>query len=404
MKLREMIVKGLYGRKEWLVLEIDNIRYPTPVKRVPGPAGAGKTTFLNILYSFFQEEWIFFYNLPFEEIEITFCDSEIVDYIEQSVSNVIRITKSEDGNVINIDCIYKTDNSKIRVDFTNHKSEALNFNDVETWEDNDIWDGMAYTIKGYMPDIYAIIKSFNVFKISLPCDRDWIKMISGLIMHHIKNECIRVSQILEDRHVNIAYRLLSGQISKQAGILPVEEAVKAYLNIMDDMEVLMKYGLINGSEKNSHEGNLWELDIHKLYENGNGNYVAAILDVYREKIKEFGSTVKRFQVFEKYLTRVFYGDKTFKFTFEEGFSIHSKNLDRRLGVECLSSSEKNFLYLIYNLLFEVKYGENTLLLIDNPECSSYEKTAEAAKELLHEIEDTMGHPTVITATNSIFFN
>lgn len=126
---------------------------------------------------------------------------------------------------------------------------------------------------------------------------------------------------------------------------------------------LTDFGLLDAPKGNNYINNLTEKQYNKILEE-KGNFLAIYLDEYQKTLEPFYELDKKLTIFKEIIESRNYNHKTFYFH-KNGFGF--KRGKDNIGLNYLSSGEKNDIIMFFNLIFNTR--DNSIILIDEPEIS-----------------------------------
>ena len=384
--LREIHIAKLFGIFDYSIrLNEEGITILT------GPNGYGKTTILKIVHALAKKDVIYFFNLAFERIWLTFADSNLNVSIEREAINSTDEDKQEsqvltihqgkkllfraDRDILLKDMRVRLRHSRIAIDmyekdkWIDHQNDRIYNSDtllreiLPKYSDQlDIFD--EDFLLPDVPEVYIIREQRLLRKVQKVKPRgryyndeegtnyfdETIEEYAKELRVHITNTLASYSQITQRLDSSFPKRLFDerNKISKDAFNTRFEE-------IKHVQKSLNKYGL-----------SVIEEDNHPTYKEENAKALAVYLKDTEEKLEIFGDLLERLNLFTSILNNRRFAFKKIHVSKDDGFKFITKN-NETLPLTELSSGEQQEVVLLFELLFKVEPG--TLVLIDEPEIS-----------------------------------
>lgn len=126
---------------------------------------------------------------------------------------------------------------------------------------------------------------------------------------------------------------------------------------------LYDFGLLEAPSDKNYINNLTEKQYDKLLSE-KGDFLAIYLDEYQKTLAPFYDLDKKLTTFKEIIESRDYDNKTFYYS-KNGFGFKRGN--DNIGLNYLSSGEKNDIVMFFNLIFNTR--DNSIILIDEPEIS-----------------------------------
>lgn len=341
--LNKLNIKNLFGLYsydfDFLFCKESSIRFIT------GPNGYGKSTILGILSHLLQCDFVYFENLPFEEIQISFDKKLIV---------ISRILIEASGIGEDLTKKSNTKQGKIRI-------SLLNVSDLVEDSSFEIVPGSKSADEPDRLEIEMFLRGEPHYFIS---DRRLLKTNSWMngteiikssdnvvnlnaedLKRRLENCREQINSILSIQNLTVDF----SPVSKE-----VYESRKAVLT--SGLKRMLDYGLAKGS---------FELPTYQPIADG---LMGSFLNMAESAVEYATPLLEKVELFKNIIERSDFVDKDIQISPDYGYRFVSRNQDRTLldGSD-LSSGEQHFLIQTYELIFNAQ--ENSLALIDEPEMS-----------------------------------
>lgn len=341
--LNKLNIKNLFGLYsydfDFLFCKESSIRFIT------GPNGYGKSTILGILSHLLQCDFVYFENLPFEEIQISFDKKLIV---------ISRILIEASGIGEDLTKKSNTKQGKIRI-------SLLNVSDLVEESSFEIVPGSKSADEPDRLEIEMFLRGEPHYFIS---DRRLLKTNSWMngteiikssdnvvnlnaedLKRRLENCREQINSILSIQNLTVDF----SPVSKE-----VYESRKAVLT--SGLKRMLDYGLTKGS---------FELPTYQPIADG---LMGSFLNMAESAVEYATPLLEKVELFKNIIERSDFVDKDIQISPDYGYRFVSRNQDRTLldGSD-LSSGEQHFLIQTYELIFNAQ--ENSLALIDEPEMS-----------------------------------
>ncbi len=348
---------------------------------ITGPNGFGKTMILNIIFSLFNKDFLFFEKLVFEKITICL-DGNILIFIFKELEKEQSVVKFVFG--------------KNGIEVGKFDSTEFNKNKITSYQVNRPLGKASkfldrYTRKKFSSD-ELIFETFN----ELPQE------ISNQLLKH---KSIEISKIIDSIKVNIIkeqrlFKQAMFSFSDQQDNPIMIETIQAYainltqlisqntiefFKIAQDLDssyptrLISENGKITESEYYTRFNKLKEKQ-DKLYRNGlyenkqdaiayselDSKALLVYLKDLETKLGVFDKLLEKLELFTTILNERRFTYKIIQIDKDKGFYFKNSK-GKELALIDLSSGEQHEVVLLYELIFNAK--ENTLVLIDEPEIS-----------------------------------
>ena len=299
--LESIIIKKLFGLFDYHIKfdTVDNITILT------GPNGYGKTTILNIIYHFFNQNSEYFQKLNFASITFYFQNQKTVELKkgEHNVFNEILQTKVY---LIKEQRLIKPVLENIETDDKSGKDKKTFLNTIELY---------AEELKKLIEE-----KQLEAYQIAQKLDSSFPK------------------RLIEAKTV-------------------VDEPIfkKRFAELKDKQSKLQQFGIATSAQE-IPDYNVESAKVLSVYLNDS-----------EEKVKIYDDLLAKIELFVNIINQKDFAFKSIKISSDKGFSFYQNKQQQELSLTDLSSGEQQEVVLLYELLF--KTTPNTLILIDEPEIS-----------------------------------
>jgi len=384
---------------------------------ITGPNGFGKTMILNIIFSLFNRNFIFFHKLVFEKI--TIC-------LDNNTS--IVISKKGDKDKPNVEFTFTQNDKKIETVEYSRKFEKDIERHIQRFIpvrrlDNDKWidhrDGKILTIDGLINEYEEQLPSDvrkNIFKFK---SKKTNTILDSIKVHLIREQRLfrkvrtdgRIHRGDEEQTLMVetiqAYaeelkQLIS--LNSQQSIIISQELDSSYPNrlisqneIIYEEEYYVRFNKLKETQKKLKRNGLYESKLEVLkYSETDSKALLVYLNDLEIKLGVFDNLLEKLELFTNILNKRRFTHKTIQIDKEKGFYFKTKK-GKELELTQLSSGEQHEVVLLYELIFNVT--QNVLVLIDEPEISlhvTWQK--EFLNDLLRIIK--IQNIQVLTATHS----
>ncbi|MBW1649438.1 MAG: AAA family ATPase [Deltaproteobacteria bacterium] len=409
--LKKIKIKGLFNKFDYdIELKKEGLTILT------GPNGYGKTTILKIIYALAVKNIFFFFQLPFNKIELIQEKEQItiVKKGKQSLDQSELKSKPFKDIIIEIQQGNKKPTSYNRKDIIRllRKESLLIPIDKNRWisrrtdefytteqvinelleNDNKLFQKYYKSLPEFI-DVYFIKEQRLIKKKTLSKRRrfsfedeiensfiDTIQEYAVELSENIRNIMAEYSRIAQGLDSSFPKRLFN-----QSKDITEKSFNKRYEQIKKKQELLSLFGLPASKDES-----------HTSYKKENAKALLVYLEDTKEKLAVFDEIFKKLKTFSTILNERKFVFKNFEFSSDFGFRFISED-GKEIPLTNLSSGEQQEVVLLYELLFKVK--PNTLLLIDEPEMSLHVVwQKEVINDLLKIIE--LQKINVILATHS----
>lgn len=416
MKISEIDIKGLYGSYSYKITQLEHQN----LLLLTGYNGMGKTTILNIVKGIADSNLWFFYELPFDEINVCFEDglSLKIRHLQHKSDELIAISDNSDAN-INPErpLVYEwfkdgASLSRIIVDrHTFYKAFVVLYKAEFISEDDTDWIPL---MKSRMNDVVSYIsrkqnaKSMDMLQSSvkafmIPAQRvrqirlknpdegrfpydqseleeiDTIEVVAEKFGKLLDRKRIEFLTQMQSSKNGLMERLLDAD-AKDIGKDAYEAKAK---DVQDKIDDLSQFGIA--------------YEHIRPYNAANGKLLSAYLGGLKEMLEKFSGLIQDLKLFSSILQKKHFLHKTISFSPSYGFKAFD---DKGISIPSskLSSGEQNIIILLYRIIFEVHDGD--ILLIDEPEISMHVVWLKEFIDDLQTIAATKSKVQIVIATHS----
>lgn len=378
MHIKKFVIEGLFKYLNYTISFNDGINI------IHGINGKGKTTILNIITNILNGELAIFYQLSFKRIRVEFNDSMYLNIYRDTIDNKSKILfdyqlkndKEFIGKDVSNGNSTKAFKKKLR--FTPLLLPAQRVSLVETYyhDDrnrmrNEFIQSRSHTIferRLYAQDGRKFDRS-PIFE-PLPNMID-IHSIPSFIIERARKFSFLISRSFNEYDNKLFEDFFEKILIKQTNkdIFENENS----LNLIEEIKIAKdKYF---ESYKNHYKRSkiLETIESHISNFSNESNEINIFLNLYLVNINKKNSAIERFITpfieFESIVNTLFSGKKlqiSITNNVNNIFKIISE-ANENIGIQYLSSGEKNLLLIFYHYMFEMK--DQTLFMIDEPELS-----------------------------------
>jgi predicted ATP-binding protein involved in virulence len=409
MNLQSLKIKKLFGQFDYDI----SVNKQEGITILTGPNGYGKTTVLNIIYHFFQQNFFFFQKLNFDSI--TFCFSENRNIIlvkkesvkmEQIIQNIdgqqrvahqnriffeihlfleinqrpiesYKYTGEAENRLLQTlqtvffskkqsiphDMLVNTDTGKV-IDL-GHISDLLLRSPQKTIELLNGFprkiDDLQQLLSVFSQNNVYLIKEQRLLKTVHPFDRlnNPIKTDTSF-SYTIQNYALELRNLIQQKQVEAfqeAQKLdntFPERLMQNSNKLSPEEFKKRFTDLTEKQQGLQQFG-ITVSNIQVPEYKEEKADVLSVY-----------LDDAEKKAGFFDELADKINLFVTMINEKEFAHKRLMIDRTNGFYFIS-DTNEKLELEILSSGEQEETVILYELLFKTQ--ENALVLIDEPEIS-----------------------------------
>ncbi len=369
---------------------------------ITGSNGFGKTTILNILHHIAKRDFVYFYPLRFENINLVF-DNQA----QFSIYSTINLRDNNQLNTVNND-VKRVNDHFITFTYTiNDRSTSFTLDSLQllsitdqiekTWAEDyqhhellseefyqyitSHKDEFDIILKKKIKDadiIYLYLEQFNVLfvesqRLFIPQkntatssrrtrfymfeDSEEQKQIEKVIeissslsnkIQDVIDLYLRSSNKIDARLIETIYDLNPDQTLSES-----EYEDKAN-ELFTKINRLQKYGLLDSIPKR-YPYNIEHKDA-----------ATAFINALEEKLQVYDSMLEKIELFDSLLTQLKFINKHIVYTKTKGLQILNQS-GLELSLKQLSTGEQNEIIMLYRMIFEI--NEDSIMLLDEPENS-----------------------------------
>lgn len=403
--LESITIKKLFGLFDYHIKfdTVENITILT------GPNGYGKTTILNIIYHFFNQQFFYFQKLNFELITFDFSEGKRIEVMKKNENEKVKAQLFDLSDkpkyiirnieVINIYIVFFQNNKSIGEYTYNSKSLRqisnalrISFPLSVRQLSEDLWlniktkeqltfDEVINENKGQLPEDFLL---FMRKQQKIEKENSVIKYLNNIDVYLIKEQRL-FRKIFGEREEKDTFENTIEFYAKELKKLIAKTQGEAY-QITQKLDSTFLKRLTETTtviDKTTFDDRFKELKDKqsKLQQFGivvNAQEIpdynvesAKVLSVYlndsEEKLKIYDDLLAKIELFVNIINQKDFAFKSIKISSDKGFSFYQNKQQQELSLTDLSSGEQQEVVLLYELLF--KTTPNTLILIDEPEIS-----------------------------------
>ena len=363
-----------------------------------GPNGYGKTTILNIIYHFFNQQFSYFQKLNFESISFEFSENKRME-----------LTKKEKKAILtNNTAIFPRVYTDIHINFFDSEkkigtfiydselreliaNELKNFFSLRQIEE-DLWintrtnekislNNFLNLYKEQLPEHFLslikkkqseeknnpIIIFLNSLNIYLIKEQRLLHKIFGrdkeedTFLNTIELYAEELKKLIEEKQLE-AYQITQKLDSSFPKRLietktVIDEATfkKRFAKLKDKQSKLQQFGITTVEQEIPD------------YNTESAKVLSVYLNDSEEQLSVYDDLLTKIDLFVSIISQKDFAFKTLQISSGKGFSFYQNKTLQPLSLTDLSSGEQHEVVLLYELLF--KTAPNTLILIDEPEIS-----------------------------------
>ena len=322
MAIKRLVITKLFGQFDYDI-PLDN---PEGLKILTGPNGYGKTAVLNIIDSIVNNNFGFFYTLPFECITLFFEDNVKLMVYKNNAARIIHLTFKNNIDIIEVDINVK---AAAEVIYTSKIIQELQKNKVYFIKEQRLFDrthekGVLFSINECQKQLKSKIESYIQFSETKRNELD-----ATFPMRLLEN-----NKELSENDYNKRFESVSAKQHK-----------------------LKYYGLAD-----------FELKIPNYTKEG-AKILSAYLDDIEEKLAIYDGLVEKLNIFTQFIEKRVFTNKSIHINKTKGFifKISYGTKTEELALSDLSSGEQHQIILLFELIFNLESG--SIVLIDEPEIS-----------------------------------
>ncbi|WP_454998306.1 AAA family ATPase [Capnocytophaga granulosa] len=363
-----------------------------------GPNGYGKTTILNIIYHFFNQQFSYFQKLNFESISFEFSENKRMELTK----------KEKQAALTNNTAIFPRVYTDIHINFFDSEKKIGTFiYDSELRElianelkkffslrqiEEDLWinrrtnekislNNFLNLYKEQLPEHFLslikkkqseeennpIIIFLNSLNIYLIKEQRLLHKIFGrdkeedTFLNTIELYAEELKKLIEEKQLE-AYQItqkLDSSFPKRLieAKTVIDEATfkERFAKLKDKQSKLQQFGITTVEQEIPD------------YNTESAKVLSVYLNDSEEKLSVYDDLLTKIDLFVSIISQKDFAFKTLQISSSKGFSFYQNKTSHPLSLTDLSSGEQHEVVLLYELLF--KTAPNTLILIDEPEIS-----------------------------------
>lgn len=363
-----------------------------------GPNGYGKTTILNIIYHFFNQQFSYFQKLNFESISFEFSENKRME-----------LTKKEKKAILtNNTAIFPRVYTDIHINFFDSEKKIGTF-----IYDSELRELIANELKNFFSlrqieeDLWINTRTnekislnnfLNLYKEQLP--EHFISLIKKkqseeknnpiiIFLNSLNIYLIKEQRLLhkifgrdkeEDTFLN-TIELYAEELKK----LIEEKQLEAYQitqkldssfpkrlietkTVIDEATFKKRFAKLKNKQSKLQQFGITTVEQEiPDYNTESAKVLSVYLNDSEEKLSVYDDLLTKIDLFVSIISQKDFAFKTLQISSGKGFSFYQNKTLQPLSLTDLSSGEQHEVVLLYELLF--KTAPNTLILIDEPEIS-----------------------------------
>ena len=348
---------------------------------ITGPNGFGKTMILNIIFSLFNRQFIFFQKLVFDKITLLLDEniSIIITKRSEKDKGFVMFSFYQNGELIdNIDYL---DKSSVN---TNEVSRS-----IQRYLDGPSYSAIIGTgLKLFDDYVDTIPNELNSSKFKIE-SKEINEILDSIQVHLIREQRL----FKESKSVDTYNKADKGQtlmietiqtyahelkqlisVFSEKSFAQTQELDSSYpnrlrseKNILTEKEYEIRYNALKNKQKKLTEFGLYESKQEFLtYSLDDAKALSVYLKDIEKKLSVFDDLLEKLEIFTSILNERRFTFKSIKINRTKGFFFMTSK-GKELDLSQLSSGEQHEVVLLYELIFNVK--PNVLVLIDEPEIS-----------------------------------
>ena len=399
--LESIKIKKLFGLFDYHITldTTENITILT------GPNGYGKTTILNIIYHFFNQQFSYFQKLNFESISFEFSENKRMELTkkkkknkEDKSSKLLPSSFLSDHEIETVDIyilLFENDEEIDKFTYDNNSRKQIahelrNFLPIRRLTD-DLWyderteepitfDKILNENKEQLPDNFfsflkkqgdkksnSIIDLLNISNIYLIKEQRLLRKIfnpnkeENTFVNTIELYAKGLRKLIEEKQLE-AYKItqkLDSTFPKRLieTTTTIDEATfkERFTILKEKQNKLQQFGIAISQQEVTN------------YNPENAKVLSVYLNDSEEKLNVYNDLLEKIELFVNIINQREFAFKSIQISNNKGFSFYQNKTQQPLSLIDLSSGEQQEVVLLYELLF--KTAPNSLILIDEPEIS-----------------------------------
>ena len=363
-----------------------------------GPNGYGKTTILNIIYHFFNQQFSYFQKLNFESISFEFSENKRMELTKKEKKAILTNNTSIFPRVYtDIHINFFDSEKKIGTFIYDSELRELIANELKNFFslrqiEEDLWINTRTNEK------ISLNNFLNLYKEQLP--EHFISLIKKkqseeknnpiiIFLNSLNIYLIKEQRLLhkifgrdkeEDTFLN-TIELYAEELKK----LIEEKQLEAYQitqkldssfpkrlietkTVIDEATFKERFAKLNYKQSKLQQFGITTVEQEiPDYNTESAKILSVYLNDSEEKLSVYDDLLAKIDLFVSIISQKDFAFKTLQISSGKGFSFYQNKTLQPLSLTDLSSGEQHEVVLLYELLF--KTAPNTLILIDEPEIS-----------------------------------
>lgn len=363
-----------------------------------GPNGYGKTTILNIIYHFFNQQFSYFQKLNFESISFEFSENKRMELTKKEKKAILTNNTSIFPRVYtDIHINFFDSEKKIGTFIYDSELRELIANELKNFFslrqiEEDLWINTRTNEK------ISLNNFLNLYKEQLP--EHFISLIKKkqseeknnpiiIFLNSLNIYLIKEQRLLhkifgrdkeEDTFLN-TIELYAEELKK----LIEEKQLEAYQitqkldssfpkrlietkTVIDEATFKERFAKLNYKQSKLQQFGITTVEQEiPDYNTESAKVLSVYLNDSEEKLSVYDDLLAKIDLFVSIISQKDFAFKTLQISSGKGFSFYQNKTLQPLSLTDLSSGEQHEVVLLYELLF--KTAPNTLILIDEPEIS-----------------------------------
>ena len=339
---------------------------------VTGPNGYGKTTSLRILHELARKNYYYFYQLPFDEIDVEFENDQYImitsskiqlpivkanEDVQITEKKVVRfVWAKKSGDVLGMFTLGEEEVALLRfLQYQQQGKDAALESLEEFLEDNISVYDKALEKKDTYAQFKVYIEQLSVLYV--PSDRivDRENMDGSAI--------IEIAQSLSDTMLTYKRKYLQS-VSRSRRLMI--DTLLSHPTALSEGEYNATRDVLMPMVRNLHEWGLIDFNTIKEFKKEDNVVLSIYMRELKETLGEYTVLYNKLQLFESLIKAKDFTNKSISVRLQKGIEARLNN-GEELDLYKLSSGEQNEIILLYRLIFETT--RERLVLIDEPELS-----------------------------------
>lgn len=339
---------------------------------VTGPNGYGKTTSLRILHELARKNYYFFYQLPFDEIDVEFENDQYLmvtsakiqlpvvkanEDVQITDKKVVRFMwAKKNGDILGMFELGESEVALLRMLQYQQQGKDAEIESLGDYlEDNVSTYDKAFEKKDKYAQFKVYIEQLSVLYI--PSDR---------IVDRENMDGSAVIEIAESlSHIMLSYKRKYLQSVARSRMQMIDTLLGHPQALLEE-EYNASREVLLPLVKNLHEWGLIDFNTIKEFKKEDDVVLSMYLRELKATLNEYSALYNKIQLFESLIKAKDFTNKLICIRLQKGIEARLNN-GEELDLYKLSSGEQNEIILLYKLIFETT--RERLVLIDEPELS-----------------------------------